>query len=150
MCSYSLDSLEGVIEEIVYGTTTGVLMGDTGSSDYGSYISRAPPKPDTCSQVAERALKTWPDFSETHHLPPLGKNKGFFLELHLSETRDNTMTWGLAYLVHHSPLMGISVNMVSHCRPTTYFHPFLFFFSAQGLLRSPSAPTNNSARRIGK
>ena len=35
--SYGLNSLRGVIYRIIYGTTTGVIKGDTRSLDYSSY-----------------------------------------------------------------------------------------------------------------
>ena len=35
--SYSLNSLKGVIWGIIYGTTIGVIRGDTRSLDYSSY-----------------------------------------------------------------------------------------------------------------
>ena len=35
--SYSLNSLKGVIQGIIYGTTIGVIKGDSRSLDYSSY-----------------------------------------------------------------------------------------------------------------
>ena len=36
--SSSLNSLKGVIWGIIYGTTIGLIKGDTRSLDYGSYV----------------------------------------------------------------------------------------------------------------
>ena len=38
--SYSLNSLNGVLRGIIYGSTVGVIKGDTKTSDYGSYEGR--------------------------------------------------------------------------------------------------------------
>ena len=40
--SSSLNSLKGVIRGIIYGTTIGVIKGDTRSLDYGSYVEQWP------------------------------------------------------------------------------------------------------------
>ena len=37
LMSYNLNSLEGVIWGIIYGTAIGVIKGDTRSLDYSSY-----------------------------------------------------------------------------------------------------------------